>query len=90
MTSLNFANFVPSQTESNTNFMGHSPFKANIFSTSQAIPRILWNKMVHYRVRNSRPFYPCPQPVHSGQLPYRTISLNFRRLMSTIVDVPHR
>jgi hypothetical protein len=34
-----------------------SSWEANQFSTSQEIPRILWNQMIHYLI------YKCPPPV---------------------------
>jgi len=38
--------------------MGQSPsWKANRFSASQEIPRMLWNAKIHYRIHT------CPQPV---------------------------
>ena len=44
-------------THSLTSCMEQNPWKANRFSASQEIPRILWSPEVHYRIRK------CPPPV---------------------------
>jgi hypothetical protein len=66
-------------TETITNFMELSPsFTAQISSTSQEIPRILWNIKVHYRVHNSPPLAPALS------------QLTLRRLTTYIYVVLHR
>jgi len=46
-----------------------SPWAANWFSTSQEIPRILWNPKVHYRTRKSPPPVPTQSQIHPVHSP---------------------
>ena len=61
-------------------------WRANRFSASQEIPRILWNPKVHHRIRKCPPtvhFMSQIEPVHTSTSHFLNIGLNFN-LPSTL------
>jgi hypothetical protein len=67
-------------------------WKANRFSASQEIPRILWNPKVHYRIHKCPPpvlILSQLDPIHTPTSYFLNMSL-FRALSSTRVSVQVR
>ena len=43
--------------------------EGNMSSASQNIPRILWNRQVHYRIHNSHPIICIPSHINPAHTP---------------------
>jgi hypothetical protein len=73
-----------------TNAMEQSPYwQANRFSSSQEIPRILWNPKVPYRTRKSPPPVPTLSQISPAQYrPSYSLKIHFNISSHLRLDIP--